>query len=291
MIRSRVALALLFAATVLSPLAGQAPGPSRPRFFLVASDPQFGMYAKDSNFVQETANFELVIATANRLRPAFVVITGDLINKPGDSAQTAEFWRIAHKLDPAIPLFNVAGNHDVGNTPTPAALERYRAAFGPDHYTFRVGDVIGIVLNSSVIDSSRDTPGALAEQERWLEHELATARASGARHLLVFQHHPWFLADASEPDQYFNIPLAHRNRYLALFHRYGVEALFSGHYHQNAVARDREIAMITTGPVGMPFGGVQSGVRLVAVSDSGLSHHYYGLGELPHTVTLPFPQP
>ena len=61
-----------------------------------------------------------------------------------------------------------------------------------------------------------------------------------------------------------------------------MEALFSGHYHQNAVAHDGNIEMVTTGPVGMPFGGTQSGVRLVTVSDSGLRHHYYGLGELPH---------
>ncbi|MEP6591541.1 MAG: metallophosphoesterase [Gemmatimonadota bacterium] len=282
----RLALAGLLATSGWLPSSPAAAVASPPLFFMVASDPQFGMYAKDSNFVQETANFEMVIATANRLRPAFVVITGDLINKPGDAAQTAEFWRIAHKLDRSIPLYNVAGNHDVGNTPTPRTLERYRAGFGADHYTFHVGDVTGIVLNSNLIDSSAGAPEAFAAQERWLERELAKARTSGTRHLLVFQHHPWFLTDAGEPDQYFNIPLVHRGRYLALFHRYGVEALFSGHYHQNSVAKDGEIAMITTGPVGMPFGGVQSGIRLVAVSDSGLTHHYYGLGELPHAAPV-----
>ena len=251
-------------------------------FFMVAADPQFGMFAKDSNFVQETANFELVIATANRLHPAFLVVAGDLINKPNDRAQAAEFWRIARKLDPTIPLYNVAGNHDVMNTPTPASIAAYTAEFGADHYTFRFGNLTGIVLNSSVIDSSVATPREFAEQERWLAEELAKARTANVRHLLVFQHHPWFLKTAHEPDQYFNIPLVHRPRYLALFHRYGVEALFSGHYHQNALARDGEIEMVTTGPVGMPFGGAHSGIRLVTVTDSGITHQYYGFGELPH---------
>ncbi|MEO5800975.1 MAG: metallophosphoesterase [Gemmatimonadales bacterium] len=253
-----------------------------PRFFMVASDPQFGMFAKDSNFVQETANFEMVIATANRLKPEFVVITGDLINKPGDPTQVAEFWRIARKLDKRIPLYNVAGNHDVGNTPTPATIRRYTDRFGPDHYTFRSGDLTGIVLNSVVIDSAVSTPAEFAAQERWLDGELAKARAANVRHVLIFQHHPWFLTSPGEPDQYFNIPLAHRARYLALFHKFGVEALFSGHYHQNAVARDGEIEMVTTGPVGMPFGGIQSGIRLVTITDTGLTHQYFGLGELPH---------
>src|ERR1043165_9970699 len=49
--------------------------------FIQMSDPQFGMYSKDVNFTHETANFEFAIAAANRLKPAFVVVTGDLINK------------------------------------------------------------------------------------------------------------------------------------------------------------------------------------------------------------------
>src|SRR5258708_4425197 len=94
--------------------------------FIQMSDPQFGMYAKDASFEHETTNFEFAIATANRLKPAFVVITGDLINQQGNAAETAEFHRIAGKLDPPIRLFNMPGNHDVGNDPTPESLARYR---------------------------------------------------------------------------------------------------------------------------------------------------------------------
>ena len=90
--------------------------------FIQMSDPQFGMFTKDANFEHETVNFEFAIATANRLKPAFVVITGDLINKGGDPAQAAEYKRISAKLDPKIRLFSVPGNHDVGNEPTPESL-------------------------------------------------------------------------------------------------------------------------------------------------------------------------
>lgn len=38
-----------------------------------------------------------------------LVITGDLINAPGDAAQAAEYHRIAGKLDRSIRLFHVAG--------------------------------------------------------------------------------------------------------------------------------------------------------------------------------------
>ena len=39
-------------------------------FFLQMSDPQFGMHAKDANFIQETANTEFAIASANGTRPS-----------------------------------------------------------------------------------------------------------------------------------------------------------------------------------------------------------------------------
>lgn len=282
----RLLAALLFGLAALTTAFGGRRASAPPFFFIQASDPQFGMYAADSNFAQETVNFELVVATANRLHPAFVVVTGDLINKPGDSAQAAEYWRIARKLDASIPLYNVPGNHDVQNTPTPASIAVYVKRFGPDHYVFRHGSFVGIVLNSSVIDSSQAVPGEFAAQERWLETELARAQREGASHIVVFQHHSYFLKDAAEPDQYFNIPLAQRTRYLAMFHKYGVAAVFAGHYHQNAVADDGGMAMITTGPVGMPFGGDQSGIRIVTVSDRGISHRYYDLGELPNRVVI-----
>src|SRR5215210_600272 len=67
-------------------------------FFIQLSDPQFGMFTDNKDFAQETANFEFAVATINRLKPAFVVITGDLINKPGNVPQLVEFLRIAGKV-------------------------------------------------------------------------------------------------------------------------------------------------------------------------------------------------
>src|SRR5436190_19463137 len=95
-----------------------APG-AEPFFFIQLSDPQFGMSTTNRDFAQETANFEFAVATVNRLRPAFVVITGDLVNQPGDTAQIAEYQRIVRRVDSTIPVYNVVGNHDIENVPTP----------------------------------------------------------------------------------------------------------------------------------------------------------------------------
>jgi hypothetical protein len=50
----------------------------QPIFFVQMSDPQFGMYTDNQDFAQETVNFEFAIANIKGLRPAFVVVTGDL---------------------------------------------------------------------------------------------------------------------------------------------------------------------------------------------------------------------
>jgi 3',5'-cyclic AMP phosphodiesterase CpdA len=267
-------------------LAPELAPAAAPFFFIQLTDPQFGMFTDNTNFTQETANFEFAVATVNRLRPAFVIVTGDLVNKPGDAAQIAEYRRIVGQIDRSIPVYDVAGNHDVENVPTPASIAGYTNLFGADHYTFRHSGLVGIVLNSSVIHSPQRTTEQLVEQERWLRKELEQARDERARHIVIFQHHPWFLSAVDEPDQYFNIPRERRAQYLSLFREFGVKYLFSGHYHRNAVAHDGELEAITTGPVGKPLDHDKSGLRIAIVRDEGIEHRYYHFGEVPNQVDL-----
>ena len=259
-----------------------AQNPAGEFFFVQLADPQFGMFTSDRDFTQETANYEFVVASINRLRPRFVVICGDLINKAGDPAQTAEYLRITGKIDRAIRVYAVPGNHDVGNEPTPETLAYYRQHFGLDHYSFTQGSLYGIVLNSAVISAPGKVQGEAAEQEAWLKAEVAKARSSGARHIVVFQHHSWFLEKADEPTQYFNIPIEQRRSYLDILKGAGVRYVFAGHYHRNALGRDGDLEMITSGPVGQPQGMDSSGIRIVTVRDTGLEHRYYALGNIPN---------
>jgi 3',5'-cyclic AMP phosphodiesterase CpdA len=268
-----LAWAVVLAAVLTATLAGQT--------FIQMSDPQLGMYTANKGFEQETANFEFAVATANRLKPAFVVITGDLINDTGNPEQTAEYKRISGKLDPAIRLFSLPGNHDVGNEPTKETLARYRERFGPDYYTFRVGDIAGFVLDSNLEKGAEKLPEEAAKMEAWLGAELAKARREGVKHLIVFQHIPFFLKEAGEEDQYFNIPRPTRLRYLKLLHESGVKQVFAGHYHRNEEGRDGDLDMVTTGPVGKPLEGAKSGIRMVTVTPAGVTHKFYEFGDMP----------
>ncbi len=280
----------LFSSAIIAVLSTRVAA-AEPFFFIQLSDPQMGMFAEDKEYAQDAANFEFVVTAINRLRPAFVVITGDLINKPGDPAQLAEYRRIKGKIDSAIPVHDMPGNHDVRNLPTPESVADFVRNIGPDHYAFRHGDFVGLVLDSTVIHTPQFVTNELAAQDAWLRAELAKAKTDGARHVVIFQHHPWFLEKADEPDQYFNIPLARRAAYVALFRESGVRYLFSGHYHRNAEASDGTIAYVTTGPVGKPLGGAKSGLRVVIVRDDKLEHRFYELGDLPTKIDLAPPAP
>lgn len=250
-------------------------------FFIQLSDPQFGMYSGNRGLEQETANLEFAVATVNRMRPAFVVVTGDLVNSAGDPAQIAEYQRIIKKVDPAIPVYNLPGNHDVGLSPTADTLREYRKHFGRDYYSFRHGPVYGIVLNSCLIFAPDKAESEYEAQMQWLRAELDKAKVSGASEILVFQHHPYFLKDVHEKDAYENIPLSRRLAYLELLRSAGVRYVFTGHYHQNAVVKYQDMEIVVTGPVGKPLRGARSGLRIIKVKPEGLEHKYYEFGDLP----------
>jgi 3',5'-cyclic AMP phosphodiesterase CpdA len=252
--------------------------------FIMLTDPQLGLYARDRNFVQETASYEFAIATANRLKPGFVIVLGDLVNKTGDADQIREYKRISQKIDAAIPLYNVAGNHDVGSRPTPESLAEYRKNFGPDYYSFREGPVYGIVLDSSLMCDPSLAAEEYEKQKSWLEKELATAKASGALHIIVFQHHPYFMENASEPDAPWTIPMERRKPMLELLRQYGVRYVFCGHTHKNNSGKDDAMQVVTIAPVGMPFDKDDSGITVVTVAGPDIQSRYYGFGRMPNTL-------
>jgi len=256
-------------------------GPASKLTFFQMADTQFGFFNANKEFSRETVNYEKAIAATNRLKPSFVVVCGDLVNKPGDLAQINEYKRISSKLDPSIKIYSVSGNHDVENVPTIASLALYKKHFGEDRYTFRSGNIFGIIINSSLIKDPSLAPTEAADQLEWLIKVLKDAKKSNARNIMVFMHHSLFLKDSNEADEYFNINTDRRKIYLELFKKYGVKQVFAGHYHRNAYGKFGDMEMITTGPVGRPLGADSSGFRIVNVKGKIVDHHYYALDSLP----------
>ncbi len=257
---------------------------AEPFWFAQMADPQFGFFDKDRTFDRETVLYEKAIAAANRLGPRFVINCGDLVNKPGDPAQIAELLRITKKLKPQIPMFWVAGNHDVENVPTAQSLAAYRKIFGPDRYSFHYRRSHFIVINTCVCQHPEKVPAEWDGHLAFLREKLAESKREGDHHSLVFGHHPFFLKSVDEADAYWTIPQERRKLLIDLFAEHGVTAIFSGHYHRNNLAQHGDLQMITTGPVGKPLGKDPSGFRIVKVRPDRIEHAYHGLDAMPQAV-------
>ncbi|QDV12663.1 Calcineurin-like phosphoesterase superfamily domain protein [Rosistilla oblonga] len=262
----------------------------RPFFFMQMADTQYGFFSGNKGFDQEVDLVRRAVEHINRLRPRFVIVCGDLTNAtpehPRYREQVAQYHRDFSEVDAEIPLVCVCGNHDVGNRPTAQSIAHYKENFGDDYFSFWVGGVCNIVLNSSVLKDPKDAPEVLAAQQTWLQQQLQEANAAKAKHILMFQHHPLFLAEEDEPDQYFNIPLQRRTPLLAQLKQADVRAVFAGHYHRNAYGTAGSMEMITTGPVGRPLGKDLSGFRIVTVHETGIEHRYWGMDDVPEKIEI-----
>ena len=75
-------------------------------------------------------------------------------------------------------------------------------------------------------------------------------------------------------------------RQLDLLKSAGVTHIFAGHLHRNSIAKDGDLEMVVTGPVGRPLGSDPSGIRVVIVRSTGIEHRYYGLGSIPNAIQM-----
>jgi len=253
----------------------------KPFFFIQLSDPQIG-FADDKHFDVETRNFETAVSEINILKPAFVVITGDLVNDQTNNKEVNEFFRILKMIDAKIPCHLVMGNHDVRGKPTLSTLERAKDLFGKDHYSFIEGNWKFIVLNSTIIQQPDSCKKIVEEQITWLKDELVQAKNP----VIIFQHHPMYIDKLDETNQYHNMFLPQRQTYLDLFNQYHVKAIFTGHLHKNNVKKYNDIDLITTNATSRSFGKDSAGMRIVKVYKDHFEHTFYPLKEMPTKVIL-----
>ncbi len=257
-----------------------------PFFFVQLADPQLGFTTGNKDMVAEIDHFTKAVADINRLKPAFVLISGDMTHSTRDPKQVREFWNIARDISPSIPLHLLPGNHDVTNTPTAADIRSYDRLFGPDHYSFCVNGTSFIVLDSSLLRDGADTTLRDA-QRKWFESELASAQAAKAAHIFVCTHHPFFLTTPDEPDKYQNVPLAQRTDYLDLMTRYGVQYAISGHLHHEQTAKYNGLTLITCEPLSKSVAKPPVvGLRIWRVYPDRIETQFYALDKVPAEVKL-----
>jgi 3',5'-cyclic AMP phosphodiesterase CpdA len=268
-------------------------------FFCHMADPQLFWNIKDKPG-SAVANWNNAIAAANRLKPKFVIVGGDLLNRNGvpraahakqDEERAKAYLDAVAKLDKGIPLYNVAGNHDVGNTPTPETLAWYEERFGKYWYTFRHGTMRGFVLESNMLKNPQNCAKAVEAQKAWFTKALAAADAEeGVTCRLVFLHHPVCLTAIDEKNGYFNLSTELRTWLVELCKAHKVQAVFSGHNHRNRYVKVDDLELITTSGITIS-NGVEPGFRIVRVTPTGIEHKHYAHEDVPEAIDATQPLP
>ena len=276
-------------------------------YFVQLADPQLGMLHRDASWREELASLALAVDHVNRLKPRFVVVSGDLINGfPGEPAipdQVEAFKGALARLDPSIPLVLEPGNHDLGQRPTEAAVREYQGRFGEDYLRFWVGGVLFVSLNSQLIKAT-GAPGRAAHAS-W----AAEAFETRAERVVVLSHICPFVGAPDEAEGWANWPLPARRAVLAQATRAGAGLWLCGHLHGNAVARHGRLEIVTSSAVGsmvnwtlppaeiavmkkpdcrttvgrpaVVAGPASSGLRVVRVDEGGFRHRWYPLADVP----------
>jgi len=250
---------------------------SAPFTIIQVTDPQFGMYENDKGFSKETELYEKAVEAINKLNPDFVVLTGDLVNNKDNRTQIAEFKRITAKIKKEIPVYYSPGNHDIGQPTSQKDIDTFISDYGHDRFSFKHKKSLIIGINSCLIKSN--TPVLEETQFEWLKKELNKGKKT--KNIILFTHYPFFINSFDEADQYFNIAVETRNKYLNLFKEYRVDAVFAGHLHNNGSGKFGDMQMITTSAVGKPLGKAESGIRVIKVYPDRVESVYYTLNEIP----------
>ena len=251
-------------------------------YFIQLSDPQFGMLEKNKSFSQETMIMEKVIAAINNLNPAFVVITGDMVNDGKDQKQIDEFKRVCKLIKKSIPVYVLPGNHDLSQQCTDESISNYMDEYGYDCFSFQVNNSCFIGLNTPVIFANRE------EKEKsqliWLEKILENSQK--CNHRILFGHYPFFVKESNEANRYENIPLEKRKTYLDLMSIYRVSNMFAGHLHYNAMSSYEDFNITITNSICTPLGKDRIGIRIIKVYPDKVVHDYYDLEQIPSDVVL-----
>lgn len=268
------------------------------------TDPQIGFRDNSQGLVHTDTLFGKAVEAVNALNPECVIITGDLVNDAYDKYQDSIYRANRSKIKAEV--YEIPGNHDIRPW-NPENHAHYLELRGYDRFSFRLGGcafigfdsncikdgrevILACVVEEKRILSSKDDPrdeyyanlaksqkAVLAslkepEQWEWLENELKKARR--CKRIFVFLHCPVIRESIDEENDYFNFHKGTREKYIALFKKYGVDVVFAGHTHMDYDTTVDGIRFVTAGPVGSPLGRGYSGYEVVTVTKDSVDCKY-----------------
>ncbi len=235
--------------------------------------------------------FEKAIREINKINPAFVIATGDLVSEAERAtiSQAKEWYDIYCGLisNLNMPVFNMVGNHDVVgihykkdiSTEPGYNKEMYRDYFGPTYYSFDWGSYHCIVLDPNEFLEGNQFYKIPDYQVEWLRKNLSYRQG---KPLLVFFHEP-------------TIAWEDRTEVLDLLNQHTTK-MFSGHWHMDILIDSQGIPEQVTGALcgewwrGDCMDGSPCGYSLIQVDEENIFSFYKGVG-IERQINITSPEP
>jgi predicted MPP superfamily phosphohydrolase len=165
------------------------------------------IHASDTHISEQNVDrFRRFQAIVDSVKPAFVLITGDLVRdalRVPEAEARAYFEMLEHELASfTVPVFTVPGNHEnfgierqqslVSSTNPMYGKRMYRSYFGPNYFAFDFGGIHFVGLDSVDYDDTRYYGHVDSLQLAWLERDFA--RLPAGRPVVTFNHIPLITA-------------------------------------------------------------------------------------------------
>jgi 3',5'-cyclic AMP phosphodiesterase CpdA len=209
-----------------------------------------------------------------------VCTTGDMVLRGSDEADWQKFFAVTGELLAQMPYLPALGNHDVGWTGTQLALpppppDRPADTFW---YSTEIADIHLVFLDSNAYDRE--------EQEKWLDADLAAARARKVRAILVFTHEGPYARGTHRGNSIA------RDRYVPILARHQVDLLLAGHDHLYQRGEAGGIRYVVTGGGGAGLYDPSCGVAHKPACDEdgmqklAIEHHFVVLTIDKHAIQM-----
>ena len=239
--------------------------------FVQLCDPQLGM----GGYEHDMGTLAQAVEQINAMECDFVVICGDLVHHANDSSYD-DFLGLTAGF--SMPVYLLAGNHDVGNVPNDTTLKYYRDKIGRDYYTFEYRGYGFIVTNTQLWKNHVGEESVVHDQ--WFKKALGEMKEEQLP-VFVVGHHPFFIKQVEEAEEYSNLPVEKRKELLDLFAGNNVVAYLSGHRHETLENTYKNIQLLSGETTSKNFDGRALGFRHWKVSEDSIVQHFVPLKSAP----------
>lgn len=269
---------------------------------------------------ETTAMLKRTVAAINRIypRPRFVALSGStrVCSSTADQDEEAltKYRKTLRLLAPNIAVVTVPGASDFPNgVPDQSSLETFRNTYGADFYSFWIGRIMYVVLNSPLmlVDSTSSVLSSSyiakerTKQSEWFEREVYVGRTRGAQ-VCVLMSNPLFLKKPEESREDDDVlPKKIAGPIIDTLRLSWGKYVFSSHPTRNGKGIHRgsttsyeecDVRSYTTselrggpeesGEQGGDAATIVGGVRLVRVFESFAKPEFWRINEMPSSIDL-----